>query len=41
MISVQLTGASQARLRSLEKRFPRTMRAAFGAAATRDRKSVV
>lgn len=38
MISVQLTGASQARLRSLEKRFPRTMRAAFGAAATRARK---
>lgn len=38
MISVQLTGGSQARLRSLEKRFPRTMRAAFGAAATRARR---
>ena len=38
MISVQLTGASQARLRSLEKRFPRTMRAAFGAAAKRARR---
>lgn len=38
MITVELTRDSRARLRSLEKRFPKTMRAAFGAAATRARK---
>lgn len=41
MISVELTRDSRARLRSLEKRFPKTMRAAFGAAATRARKRLV
>ena len=41
MISVELTPSSRATLHSLEKRFPRTMRAAFGAAATRARKRLV
>ena len=38
MIKVELTGHSRATLRSLEKRFPKTMRAAFGAAAVRARR---
>ena len=38
MITVELTRDSRARLRSLEKRFPKTMRAAFGAAAKRAQK---
>lgn len=41
MISVELTHGSRASLRSLEKQFPRTMRAAFGAAAKRARKRLV
>ena len=41
MITVELTRDSRARLRSLEKRFPKTMRAAFGAAAKRARKRLV
>ena len=41
MITVELTPSSRATLRSLEKRFPRTMRAAFGAAAKRARKRLV
>lgn len=41
MISVELTPSSRATLHSLERRFPRTMRAAFGAAATRARKRLV
>jgi hypothetical protein len=41
MISVDLTAQSRATLRSLEKQFPRTMRAAFGAAAKRARKRLV
>lgn len=41
MISVELTPSSRATLHSLEKRFPRTMRAAFGSAATRARKRLV
>ena len=41
MIKVELTGQSRATLRSLEKRFPKTMRAAFGAAAKRARKRLV
>lgn len=35
MISVELTRDSRRRLRNLERKCPRTMRAAFGAAATR------
>ena len=35
MVKVEITRESRRRLRDLEKRFPRTMRAAFGAAATR------
>lgn len=38
MIKVELTGHSRATLRSLEKRFPKTMRSAFGAAAVRARR---
>ena len=38
MIKVELTPSSRATLRSLEKRFPKTMRAAFGSAAKRARK---
>lgn len=38
MIKVELTGHARATLRSLEKRFPKTMRAAFGAAAKYARK---
>ena len=41
MIKVELTGHSRATLRSLEKRFPKTMRAAFGAAAKRARRRLV
>lgn len=41
MISVELTASSRATLRSLERRFPSTMRAAFGAAAKRARKRLV
>jgi len=41
MISVELTGQARATLHRLEKQFPRTMRAAFGAAATRARKRLV
>lgn len=41
MITVELTRDSRARLRSLEKRFPKTMRAAFGAAAKRARRRLV
>ena len=38
MIKVELTRGSRATLRSLEKRFPKTMRSAFGAAAVRARR---
>lgn len=41
MIKVDLTAQSRATLRSLEKEFPRTMRAAFGAAAKRARKRFI
>ena len=35
MVSVELTRDSRRRLHDMERKFPRTMRAAFGAAATR------